>query len=389
MALAEAAPPPAAPPPATPIEAEVGALPGTAAPAGPTIAGESYTVQRGDTLWDLSARFLRDPYAWPRIWEVNPEIANPHRIYPGDTLRLAAGGAAAAPRAAELTAPDDDSDLVRPPRELADFSRASSKGPQEYGEGDEVAVAGGLRVGLAVRGGAHARRDRFVTRGELAESGVLSAAFEDKLLLAPGDRTYARFAHDVPVKPGQTYALFRTERELVHPVSKAPFGYLTSVVGSARVVAADGETATLLITAANDAIERGVYLAPWPERAAREIAPRANAKAVQGVLVAAETAGLSEMAQHHLVFVDRGTADGVEDGNVFTVVRSGDPYGAAQRPGVAPQRLPDEDIGSLLVVDAKEHASTALVVTSRRELVAGDRVELRVAESGSGGGHAR
>lgn len=378
MTLAQAAPAPVTPAPATSIEAEVGALPGTGAPVGPTIEGESYTVQRGDTLWDLSARFLQDPYSWPKIWAANPQVANPHWIYPGHTLRLGAGaaGAVGAPGTAEVIAPSDDSDLAQVPEELADFSLADTKKPQDFGEGDEVAVSGSRRIGVLAKGGGHARHDRFVTRGELAESGVLGAAFEDKMLLTVGDRGYARFEQTVPVKVGQTYAVFRTDRELVHPVSHRPFGYLTTVLGAARVVALDGRTASLVLTAANDAIERGAYLAPWPDRASREVVQRPNQQVVGGVLVAAEAAVTSEIGEHHLVFVDRGTADGVKDGNVFTVVRKGDPYASKASP--VADALPDEDIGALLVVDAKEHASTALVVKSRRELLVGDRVELRV-----------
>jgi hypothetical protein len=386
LALGEGAPTPAAPVPAeaetSRLESEVGALPGTAAPEGPTIGGESYTVRRGDTLWGLSGRFLQDPWSWPKIWAVNPQIANPHWIYPGDTIRLAPGSAAEG--ALADAALSDDSDLVRPPEELADFTRADTKRPQQIGEGDEVAVGGTRPIGLQRLGGVRARHDRFVTRGELAQSGVLGAAFEDKLLLSVPDRTYARFAGDVPVKVGQRYAIFRTDRELLHPVSRQPFGYVTSVLGAAEVVAVDGATATLVITAANDAIERGAYLAAWPERPARDVVQRPNGKAVQGVLVAAETAGVSEVGQHHVVFVDRGTADGVQDGNVFTVVRSGDPYGPDLRGPTAGAALPDEEIGALLVLDAKEHASTALVVKSRRELLAGDRVELRVGQAGAG-----
>ena len=141
----------------------------------------------------------------------------------------------------------------------------------------------------------------------------------------------------------------------------------------------DGRTATLHITAANDAIERGALLAARPDRSGREIVRRPNQRPLDGVIVGSDVPRVSEIGQHQLVFVDRGSADGVEDGNVFTVVRSGDPYGRDLARAAADPELPSEEIGSLLVVDAKEHASTALVVRSRRELLAGDRVELRVA----------
>jgi hypothetical protein len=362
------------------LEGEVGALPGTGAPAGPTVEGESYTVQRGDTLWDLSSRFLQDPWSWPKIWSWNPEIANPHWIYPGNVLRLQAGQPGQAVAAGE--APAVDGAELEPPRELADFSRADLNKPQEIGEGDEVGVTGSRKIGFAPRA-VRPRKDSFVTRGELAQSGVVAAAFEDKLLLTVGDRAYARFERDVPVKVGQVYGIYRTERELRHPVHGKLFGYKTSTIGAARVTALDERAATIEITGASDAIERGAYLAPWPDAPSREVKPRPNQKQVDGVIVAAEVDIVSEIAEHHVVFVDRGTADGVEEGNVFTVLRSGDPYGRDIARTSADPRLPVEDIGSLLVVDAKEHASTALVVRSERELLTGDRVEMRVAGAGS------
>jgi hypothetical protein len=342
----------------------------------PSPGADSYTVVRGDTLWDLSAKFLQDPWSWPRIWSWNPQIANPHWIYPGNVLKLE-GGAPGAPQDA-APAPLAD-DLLRPPAELADFSRADLDKPQQFGEGDEVSVSGPNRIGhVPTRAGVLARPDAFVTRGELAESGVLDAAFEDKLWLTVGDRTYAKFAAPAPVKPGQTYVLYRTGTEVRHPVSRQHFGYKTVLLGAARVVSVEGPAVTLDVVAASEPIERGALLAPWPERARREVKPRANRRAVAGVIVAPHADDVSEIGEHHLVFIDKGTRDGVEEGNVFVAMRSGDPYG--RDPEVLHQdpALPDERIGTLVVVDAKDHASAALVVRSERELWVGDRVEMQV-----------
>jgi hypothetical protein len=365
------------------LEREVGALPGTEVAVSPGApSSEAHKVVRGDTLWDLSAKFLKDPFAWPKIWSWNPEIANPHWIYPGNNVRLGpAGGAVEAQAQAPVAeAPADDSDLAQSPKEIASFSVGSLDRPQELGDGDEVMVVGSRKIGYVAPSGTRTRRDSFVTPTELAQSGAISAAFEDKLLLTTHDRAYATFAGD-PAKPGQIYAIFRTERELRHPVDGKPFGYKTTILGAGRVVAVDGQQATVDITSAAEAIERGDRLGLLPSKPLAEVARRPNQRNVAGVIVAADVEVISEIGQHHYVYVDRGSADGVEPGNVFTVVRSGDPYGRDMTAARQDPNLPREQVGSLLVVEAKEHASTALVVKSERELLIGDQVEMRAARS--------
>ncbi len=339
---------------------------------------DTYTVKPGDTLWDLSGRFLNSPWYWPKIWSYNPEIANPHWIYPGNLLKFYPSGEEA-PTRVEPMAPMAEEE-PEPVKELEDLTRADLKAPTED---DTVAVAGPYKIGYAPRS-RYARRDTFVTPRELAESGSIHAAFEEKLMLSSLDRAYATFQNAAEVKVGESYVVYKTERPIYHPVTKELFGYQSTVLGAAKVVAVDDRAATLVIAQSLDPIERGAMLGPWTQKFFRPIDRKPNRRALEGRIVAAQVDVVTQMGENHLVFLDKGEKDGVEEGNVFTVLRSGDQYGKDPRAPTWDPRLPTERVGSLLVVDVKEKASTALVTRSLKELMIGDRVEMRP-DAGSGG----
>jgi hypothetical protein len=347
-----------------------------------------YTIRQGDTLWDLSGRFLNNPWYWPKIWSYNPEIANPHWIYPGNVLKFyplseeapARVDAAPAPMAAAEV--EDDAGVAV--RELEDFSKANLKDEATVEEQETVAVVGPHRIAYVPPKTRFARHDTFVTPRELAESGALTAAFEEKLMLTTEDRAYARFRDVAGVKPGETYVVFKTERPIYHPVTKELFGYQSTVLGSAQVVAVEERAATVVVKQSYEPIERGAMLGPWTDKFYRSVGRKPNRQALAGRIVASQMDVITMIGEHHVVFVDKGSQDGVEEGNVFTVIRSGDQYD--RDPYAAPwdDRLPREDVGFLLVVDVKDRASAALVTRSLKELVVGDRVEMR-AEGGSAG----
>lgn len=349
---------------------------------------DTYTVRAGDTLWDLSGRFLNNPWYWPKIWSYNPEIPNAHWIYPGNLLRFypaseegPARVESVPPAVAEAEAEPDDFEA---PRELEDFSRADMAQPPSREEEEAVAVSGPYKIGQVTQRASMARRDTFVTPRELAESGTITAAFEEKLLLATLDKAYANFADGAAVKPGETYVIYKTERPIVHPVTNELIGYQSVVLGAARVVAVDARAASLVIVQAFDPIERGAMLGPWSEKFFRRVEPTPNGQALEGIIVAGQQSVVSQYGEHQVVFVDRGEKDGVKEGNVFTVVRSGDPYGKPPDQPAWDPAMPKEDVGQLLVVDVKERASTALVTRSLKELLIGDRVEMRPPGGGAG-----
>jgi hypothetical protein len=368
-----------------PPPAEAGAAPGAVPPP------DTYTVKPGDTLWDLSGRFLNNPWYWPKVWSYNPEIANPHWIYPGNLIKFYPSGEeaptrvepvtpAAAPVLAEEGAPTA-------PKELEDLSVGTIAKAEQLGEDDAVAVVGPYKVGQAPRRGGSVRRDNFVTRRVLEDSGVISAAFEEKLLLTSGDKIYAKFRDPTPVKVGETYAIFRNEGPVRHPVTGEVFGYKTVILGSARVTALGDRVATLVVKASYDTIERGDLLGPWIDKILRPVAVRPNQASLDGVILALHPSILSAGGEYDVVYVDKGRDDGVEEGNTFEVVRSGDLYGQPPDRPVRDTALPREVVGSLVVFDVKDHASSALVRRSIFELMVGDRLEMRprAEKAGSGG----
>ncbi len=346
---------------------------------------DTYTVRPGDTLWDLSGRFLNNPWYWPKIWSYNPEIANPHWIYPGNVVKFypAADEAPARVEPVETAAAEEEPE--RAVRELEDFSKADMKEGASAEEEDVVAVSGPYKIAYVPPKTKFARHDTFVTPRELAESGAITAAFEEKIMLSSQDRAYAKFERKADVKPGETYVVYKTDRAIYHPDTKELWGYQSVVLGSAKVVAVEDKAATLIVQQSFDAIERGALLGPWTEKFYRPVGRRPNRQALEGRIIASQTEVVTMLGEHHIVFVDKGQKDGVEEGNVFTVVRSGDLYDRS--PYVAPwdPSLPKEDVGYLLVIDVKERASAALVTRSLKELVIGDRIEMRADDVGSAG----
>jgi hypothetical protein len=340
---------------------------------GPGTAPDVYTVVKGDTLWDLSARFLDSPWYWPKLWSYNPQIENPHWIYPGNVIHFAPTGAGGPVRAE----PEQPGELVEAPKELDDLSRGTLDSDVDR---DAVAVVGPYAIGRARPRGPTLQRNSFVTSARLEESAKVVASAESKMILTTGDKIYARFPEGAEPKVGQSFSIYRTEGTLRHPVSGKTVGWKTVILGTARVVAVDPATATsLVITYVNDGVERGDLLGPASEQARKPLFVRPNRSEVDGYIIGVQPAIVTGAAEYNVVYIDKGKADGVDVGNTFEVVRSGDPYRAPVDRPLEDPRLPREVIGQVVIFDAQDQASSAFVRRSIAELLVGDHVEMRPA----------
>ena len=166
-------------------------------------------------------------------------------------------------------------------------------------------------------------------------------------------------------------------------------------MGEAKVIALNGDLATVQITRTFEEVSRGDLVRPWTDPNLK-VAPKPNTREMHGLIVSAVRSGLTTYGEANEVFIDKGARDGVEVGNTFAVVRQGDGLHANAVGGSTSLNVgrtgnlsrgvavPNENVGLLLVVDVKDRLSTAVVVKSVKELVSGDKVEMHP-QGGSGG----
>lgn len=301
-----------------------------------------HTVRSGDTLWDLCWSYFNNPWEWPRVWSYNPEITNPHWIYPGDQLRLRARGDA-------------------PPSERAPANKPAA------------AARPVARTGAFF----DLRQLAFLSTEELALGIEVDGSPEEKLLLTTGDEVYLRYPESRPPRVGQRLAVYLERERIEHPESGEELGAYVRVVGEVEVIsAAKGKLARAVLLDSVDAIERGMRVGPV-QRQFRNVEPVAAEVELEGIIVA-EIGAEELIGARQVVLIDRGSQQRVKVGNRLHVIRRGDAYEPVMGPysniGKNDQRYPARSIGELLVVQTGRRTAVAVVVRSDKELGVGDRV---------------
>src|SRR5882672_1954926 len=271
-------------------------------------APDEYTIQKGDTLWDLSQKFLNNPWYWPKIWSLNPAIENPHWIYPGNKLRIVPGeGGAQAPAqvqgeeteagidATAMNAPDEplgaspDTSVSLPATPDLDVVGRDSR--ESRAALNTVSVSG--KLAFSPPAVLSVRSSGLVSPEEMRAAGTLEASFEEKEMLSTYDTAYARFRREVPAKPGDKMLIFRPEVSIVHPISHRTLARQTKTVAVVKVLSIQGTQATMQIERVFEEVGRGDLVRPWVAQDKR-VAPRPNAADVVGRIVQAVNRSLTD-----------------------------------------------------------------------------------------------
>jgi hypothetical protein len=334
---------------------------------------EFHTVHQGDTLWQLSDRYFGDPYHWPELWSYNPEITNPHWIYPLDQVRLTAASEEEQQLVAAVAAGKPAVEGFKEPRHaLATDLAPNVRVPPKLLTGDTVFL----------------RDEGYLNEEELQESGKLSGANEEQMFLADSDVVYVRFHKGQKVEVGQTYTVFRPvdkwDREL------GEHGKLIKIQGSVLITSFDAEKSVARATVVEtiDPIERGMSVIKMDRRFILEAAKPNRSNVSAKIIGSTEARRL--LSYGNVVFLDVGRDKGILPGNRFFVVRQADEWqesmsGDAKAMGSIvplvkydPKELPKEVMAEMRVIGVRKNVTIAVITRSNVDVFQNEKVEMRV-----------
>jgi LysM domain-containing protein len=367
-------------------------------------APDQYTVVKGDTLWGLAGRFLKDPWKWPQIWNMNREqIRDPHWIYPGDVIRLDRTGA------------------------YPSLSLGGPGGTAQAGIGGaDVAASNVVKYDPRVRVeplqtsiptipgsviGPFLTQPLVIESNALDNAPTILALEERRVIVSEGNSLYA---DRIGANDGVNWQVFRPGSTYRDPETGEILGFEARYLGDARVRRyGDPSTATALdITKSREEINRGDRLAPARETSFISYMPRSPSKQLKGIIMSVD-GGVSEVGQYQVITINRGSRDGIESGHVLATYRRGgiiggneatsslldtvmlrgwdsrpvpvvpDPPYAAQSTDTkaapdsraGPLNIPDERNGLVIVFRVFEKMSYAMIMRSSKPIYVGDVVQ--------------
>jgi len=338
-------------------------------------APDTYVVKRGDTLWDISRMYLKSPWRWPELWGMNLKaLPNPHLIFPGQTLYLDKSDGYARLR----TQPTGGSDTVR----LSPRTRTDSLASLALPTLKTHLIAPFLVEPLVADAATIEQAPRLV------------ATTDQRVLMAAGDRVYARGNPDAPLstKPGQprSFRVFREAIPLKDPVTGEVLGYEARYLGNAELARSetteeisDGKgnlkqepvPATVDITSTKEEIRAGDRMLPEPPRTFKNYIPHEPQTSVNARVVSIYgSTPVAVAGQNQVVAINMGTAQGMEPGHVLTLLTQGDRVRDTTAEGKPTIKLPSEHNGLAMVFLTFERVSYALLLDVRTGVRVGDRL---------------
>lgn len=286
-----------------------------------------YIIQRGDTLWGLSDRFLNDPFYWPNLWAKNPQVTNPHLIYPGQILRF------------------KDGKLEIVEQETAS-QKAAEAAPPEVVEEQLYTVRG---------------NEGWLMEDGLESAGQIVAGQNNRLILGEDDTVYTNIGTTHGGKDGDQYVILHKSAPVRHPVKGGRIGYLMLPVGTLQLSHVADLNSRAIINRSFKEIRPGDLLIKDQQIERRNIPLKMTSTMLEGSLVAAVN-NQTIIGTNDVVFTDIGSNQGAHIGNLLYITRKFKPVKSFSDRYVG--ELPSEVIGAMVLVEVGHNSSTGIVVKS-------------------------
>lgn len=326
----------------------------------PQATTDSYLIQKGDTLWDLSNKWLGDPHLWPQVWDQNRYVLDSHWIYPGDPL--------AVPAKPNVVPPEGPPTAeAQPP--AGDTGGEVAAAPS--GNEGASAPSGPVTPALITLADAHDLYcSGWVEEKREPSTLTIAGAELEKSLQATGDIVFLSQGRSQGIAAGAEYLVVRPDHKVVHPATNEKLGTYMQRMGHVRVICAQENTATAVVVGACESVQPGDELLPWkdlPSPTLERVPPVDGCMdpsgLAQGYVVDGGADELISVAGGNVVATDLGNEAGVQPGSLLTLFRdNGD--------------LPRLILGQGVVLTVDGDTSTVKVLHSKREVRRGDRVEV-------------
>ena len=322
-----------------PASVQVSEAAGIAGEIVETETGIYYTVKKGDTLWDLSRKFSNSPYLWPDLWSGNSQIANPHRIYPGERI--------------QLYRREDVEKNAGPPVITAAAPQPVVTPPPEKGQ---LTFAGINRVG-------------FIRETPVPASGRIFKVQGIHKMISTDDIVYISPENDQDLKLGQRYTVYRTLGQVRHIDTGEELGIQHYLLGTVEIIQPEPEYAIGRVVNAYGNIKKEDLLMPYKRRSPK-IAKISPPPGIMGEVIMAEEHN-KIIGDNVTAFIDKGENDGIKPGQTFTVF-----YQDSER--IHPQQagetaLKPVTFGELVVLHTEATTATVYITQAKQAIVPGAR----------------
>lgn len=314
--------------------------------------GVWYTVKKGDTLWSITQKEFKDPFLWPKLWQVNPKLGNPHLIYPGNRINLEELRKALMEEAVVIEKEVKEV-VVEPPAPPPVLEVPKEATSLRYGAIGEVG---------------------FISPDHVKGAGTIFGVRDDKIMVSDGDEVFVEFASGTAATLGDVFTVIRETATVFHPITGDRVGFLNEIRGVIEVTDVKSDYYVCRVVKSYKSMEKADVLVGHKEKNSL-IEFTEGPRDAKGHVIRLDKDAL-QGAEFRIVFLDLGAKDGLSVGNWMEIYKV--PRATRILKGDETEELAPQVLGDMLVVSVENDTSAAVVHKSTEAFEVGDFVRTKL-----------